>query len=105
MDLLNSKMWMMPVVEPRDKSMVVPRLVRSIETTDGATKETIMRSVEQNVALLPKVYEALSKMDQFAFTFSMQSQLAAELLTNPAFNACDEQIVALKQGRYKYRVC
>lgn len=95
---ITSKMWMMPVVEPRDKSMVVPRLVKSIEETDGPVKEEVMHSVEKNVALLPKIYEALTKMDQFAFTFSMQSQLAADLITNPDFNACDEQIIALKQG-------
>ena len=42
--------------------------------------------------------QALIKMDQFAFTFSMQAQLAADLVTNPDFNANDEQLIALKQG-------
>ena len=95
---INSKMWMMPVVEPRDKSLIVPRLVRCIESTEGETKERVMRAVEQNIALLPKIYEALIKMDQFAFTFSMQAQLATDLTTNPEFSANEEQMIALKQG-------
>lgn len=95
---INSKMWMMPIVEPRDKSLVIPRLVRSIESTEGETKEHVMGAVENNIGILPKVYEALIKMDQFSFTFSMQAQLAADLITNPDFNANDEQLIALKQG-------
>ena len=95
---ITSKMWMMPVVEPRDKNLVVPRLMSCIEKTEGAVKDEVMHAVEHNIALLPKVYEALIKMDQFAFTFSMQAQLATDLITNPDFNASDEQMLALKQG-------
>merc|ERR1711935_681032 len=43
-------------------------------------------------------YEALIKMDTFAFTFEMQSQLAADLVLDPEFNASDEQIKSLKEG-------
>jgi SAM-dependent methyltransferase len=97
---ITSKMWMMPVVEPRDKSLVIPRLVRCIEASpSGPTKEKVMKAIEENVALLPKVYEALIKMDQFAFTFSMQAQLATDLITNPDFDANEDQLIALKQGK------
>jgi hypothetical protein len=58
-----------------------------------------MKAIEENVALLPKVYEALIKMDQFAFTFSMQAQLATDLITNPDFDANEDQLIALKQGK------
>merc|ERR1712183_1173323 len=36
--------------------------------------------------------------DQFAFTFEMQSQLAADLVLDPDFVGNDEQITALKEG-------
>lgn len=98
---IGSKMWMMPVVEPRDKTLVIPRLVRAIETTEGNTREKVKQAVEQNVSLLSKVYEVLNKMDQFAFTFSMQAQLAADLITNPDFNGNEEQLIALKRGEKK----
>jgi SAM-dependent methyltransferase len=97
---ITSKMWMMPVVEPRDKSLVIPRLVRCIEASpSGPVKDKVMKAIEENVALLPKVYEALIKMDQFAFSFSMQAQLATDLITNPDFDANDDQLIALKQGK------
>ena len=88
----------MPKVEPRDKNLVIPRLVRSIEETKGEVREEVVQAVETNVALLPKIYEVLIKMDQFSFTFSMQAQLASDLITNPDFKANDEQMTALKQG-------
>jgi len=96
---ISSKMWMMPVVEPRDKSLITPRLVRCVDSTEGETKQTVMNALEQNIALLPNIYEALIKMDQFTFTFSMQAQLATDLITNPDFTGSEEQIIALKQGR------
>lgn len=95
---INSRMWMMPVVEPRDKNLVVPRIVRCIEETEGETQKQIIESVDKNLALLPNVFQTLIKMDQFAFTFSMQAQLATDLITNPDFEANDEQLLALKQG-------
>jgi SAM-dependent methyltransferase len=92
---INSRMWMLPTMEERDKQLVVPRLGRAYKKVkDPRRKEAIADHVE----LLPKVYEALIKMDQFAFTFEMQSQLAADLVLDPDFTANDEQIVALKQG-------
>jgi len=93
---INSRMWMMPVLEDRDKQLVIPRLARAYTM---APSEEQKRAVGDHIALLPKVYEALIKMDQFAFTFSMQSQLAADLVMDPDFNGNDEQIAALKQGK------
>lgn len=93
---INSKMWMMPTLEDRDKKLVVPRLARGYKR---AISEQKKKAVAENVVLLPKIYEALVKMDQFAFTFSMQSQLAADLVMDPDFNGNDEQIAALRQGK------
>ena len=45
---------------------------------------------------LPKVYASLIKMDQFAFTFGMQAQLAADLVGDPRFDGNDAQIANLK---------
>jgi hypothetical protein len=94
---IKSRMWMMPTLEERDKQLVVPRLARAYERTTSSEKKT---AVQDHVALLPTIYEALVKMDQFAFTFSMQSQLAADLVLDPDFNGGEEQITALKQGTY-----
>ena len=41
-------------------------------------------------------------MDTFAFTFEMQSQLAADLVLDPDFNASDEQINSLKEGTHVF---
>ena len=84
---INSKMWM------------IPRLIRCIETAEASTRSTVLAAVEKNVQYLPKIYEALIKMDQFAFTFSMQAQLAADLISNLEFEGKEEQIIALKQGK------
>lgn len=92
---IKSKMWMMPTLEERDKQLVVPRLARAYERS---TSEQKKKAVQDHIALLPTIYEALIKMDQFAFTFSMQSQLAADLILDPDFNGGEEQITALKQG-------
>jgi SAM-dependent methyltransferase len=93
---MNSKMWMMPTLEDRDKQLVVPRLARAYTK---AKTDVQKQAVAENLKLLPKVYEALIKMDQFTFTFQMQSQLAAELILDPDFNGNDEQIIALKEGK------
>lgn len=92
---IKSKMWMLPTMEDRDKKLVAPRLARGFNTASQENKSAI----SGNLPLLPKVYEALIKMDQFAFTFQSQSQLAADLVLDPKFNANDEQIKALKQGK------
>eukprot|EP00529_Nitzschia_sp_RCC80_P016511 CAMPEP_0113496322 /NCGR_PEP_ID=MMETSP0014_2-20120614/30062_1 /TAXON_ID=2857 /ORGANISM="Nitzschia sp." /LENGTH=678 /DNA_ID=CAMNT_0000390241 /DNA_START=42 /DNA_END=2078 /DNA_ORIENTATION=- /assembly_acc=CAM_ASM_000159 len=92
---INSRMWMLPTMEDRDKKLVVPRLGRAYKVMKtNEQKDTIV----DNLSLLPKIYEALIKMDQFAFTFQMQSQLAADLVLDEDFTASDEQILALKQG-------
>ena len=91
---IRSKMWMFPVMEDRDKKLVAPRLARGFEKATDENRSAIRR----NLALLPKVYEALIKMDQFAFSFQSQSQLAADLILDPKFTANDQQIRALKQG-------
>ena len=92
---IKSKMWMMPTMEERDKQLVVPRLARAYTR---ATSPLIKDTIKSNIAKLPKIYESLVKMDQFAFTFQMQSQLAADLVINPMFNGNDDQLTALKQG-------
>jgi hypothetical protein len=38
-------------------------------------------------------------MDQFAFTFSMQAQLAADLVGDPDFTGSDIQINNMKMGK------
>lgn len=96
---INSRMWMLPTMEDRDKQLVVPRLGRAYKLSKKPTRDAIT----DHIALLPKIYEALIKMDQFAFTFEMQSQLAADLVLDPDFDANDEQIVALKQGKFYMR--
>ncbi|CAJ1904786.1 unnamed protein product [Cylindrotheca closterium] len=92
---ISSKMWMLPTMEDRDKKLTAPRLARGFQK---ATSEEKKSSIAANLALLPKVYEALIKMDQFSFTFQAQSQLAADLILDPDFTANEEQMKALKQG-------
>ena len=92
---ISSRMWMLPVMEDRDKQLVSPRLGRAYSRVSSVQKDAIV----DHISLLPKIYEALIKMDQFAFTFEMQSQLAADLVLDPDFNANDEQMIALKQGK------
>lgn len=92
---INSKMWMLPTMEDRDKKLVVPRLGRSYSLTKNPERKGAIRD---HIQYLPKIYEALIKMDTFAFTFQMQSQLAADLVLDPDFDANDEQIKALKEG-------
>ena len=94
---INSRMWMLPTMESRDKKLIVPRLARSYQKSKS---EDVKLAMADNVATLATIYESLIKMDQFAFTFQMQSQLAADLVCDPDFSASEEQIVALKQGRY-----
>lgn len=92
---INSLTWMLPVVESRDKSLVVPRLARVYQLTSD---ESIRSAIEQNIQLLPNLYEILFKMDQFAFTFGMQAQLACDLISDPDFAANAEQLQALREG-------
>lgn len=90
-----SKMWLLPTLEERDKQLLAPRLARVYKTISD---DKITQAVLKNVEKLPKIYESLIKMDQFAFTFGMQAQLATDLITDPGFNGNDEQILALKMG-------
>lgn len=92
---INSRMWMLPTMEERDKRLVVPRLGRSYSLLKSSERK---EAINDNIQYLPKIYEALIKMDTFAFTFEMQSALAADLVLDPGFNANDEQIKALKEG-------
>lgn len=92
---LGSVCWMLPVLEERDKSLLLPRLTRIYESTDDGL---VQQAIERNIPKLPAVYEVLVKMDTFAFTFSMQAQLASDLISDPKFEANEEQILALKQG-------
>ena len=94
---ISSKMWMIPTLESRDKKLVTPRIARAyLKAHDEETKDALVGKV----VLLPKVYEALIKMDQFAFNFLSQSQLATDLILDPDFDANDEQIKSLKQGEF-----
>ena len=90
-----SKMWMLPVMEERDKLLVTPRLRRAYEY---ATTDEEREAIEQNVQHLPSIYESLIKMDQFSFTFSMQAQLAVDLVADEDFNGNEDQLLALSQG-------
>eukprot|EP00545_Synedropsis_sp_CCMP1620_P013652 CAMPEP_0119010542 /NCGR_PEP_ID=MMETSP1176-20130426/5081_1 /TAXON_ID=265551 /ORGANISM="Synedropsis recta cf, Strain CCMP1620" /LENGTH=592 /DNA_ID=CAMNT_0006963217 /DNA_START=491 /DNA_END=2269 /DNA_ORIENTATION=+ len=87
-----SRMWMLPTMESRDKILVAPRLKRAFEQIPQPDY------LGQQVEFLPAVYESLIKMDQFSFTFSMQAQLAVDLVSDPDFNANDDQVAAMKQG-------
>jgi len=91
----SSKMWMLQTVEERDKKMLAPRLARAFQlSTSGTDKEAMARNVDK----IPTVYDALIKMDTFAFPFNLQSQLASYLVADPGFEANDEQIKAMKMG-------
>jgi hypothetical protein len=91
----NSLMWVMPTLELRDKTLLAPRLSRAYQV---ARNDEERAALERNVQTLPAIYQCLLKMDTFAFGFNLQSQLAADLVIDPSFNANEEQIVALKQG-------
>lgn len=95
-----TKMWVLPVLEERDKQLLAPRLARIYLQKMHDPKHRM--SVESKVELLPKVYGVLVKMDQFSFSFSMQAQLAADLIADPDFNANDLQIRALKMGKLRH---
>ncbi len=92
---IKSKMWMLPTLEDRDKKLVVPRLARAY---DALQTEEAKKKMLQHFDALPKIYSSLIRMDQFAFTFSMQAQLAADLLGDPDFDGNDEQIKNMKMG-------
>lgn len=98
---IDSRMWMLPTMEDRDKRLVVPRLGRSYSLLQSSARKD---AINENIQYLPKIYEALIKMDTFAFTFEMQSQLAADLVLDPDFNANDEQIKSLKEGMSTLRM-
>jgi len=92
---IKSKMWMLPTLEDRDKKLVTPRLARAYEALDTEEeKERMLGHFDS----LPKIYASLIKMDQFAFTFSMQAQLAADLMGDPDFTGSDIQINNMKMG-------
>lgn len=91
----SSKMWLLPTVQDRDKQLLAPRMAR---VYNALGTEEAKNSFIGNIDLLPGIYETLIKMDQFAFTFSMQAQLATDLITDPNFDGNDEQMLALKMG-------
>eukprot|EP00804_Cyclotella_cryptica_P012134 CCRYP_009837-RA/>CCRYP_009837-RA protein AED:0.25 eAED:0.25 QI:196/1/0.66/1/1/1/3/0/469 len=92
---INSRLWMLPTLETRDKKLVTPRLARAYEMLETDDEKERML---QHFDSLPKIYESLIKMDQFAFTFSMQAQLAANLVGDPDFTGNDIQINNMKMG-------
>lgn len=94
-----SKMWLLPTLEERDKQLLAPRLARVYK---AISDDKVIEAMLNNVDKLPKIYESLIKMDQFAFPFGMQAQLATDLITDPAFNGNEKQIAALKMGKPLY---
>ena len=93
---IGSLCWMLPTLEDRDKGLVVPRLARALETANDP--KTLKDTIQKNIDHLPKIYEVLARMDQFAFTFNMQSQMAADLVCDADFEANEEQVMSLKEG-------
>lgn len=91
-----SLMWMTPTMEIRDKMLITPRLARIYQHFEG--QEERQQKLQEGLEYMPRVYESLIKMDQFAFPFNLQARLAADLITDPDFNANDDQINALKMG-------
>ena len=89
---IKSFMWIMPTLEDRDKKLVAPRIARSFLHYNNDDY------LIQQMQYLPKIYDVLIKMDQFAFPFNLQAQLASDLITDRDFNANDHQLTALKMG-------
>lgn len=75
---------------------MAPRLARAFTYFNGQPER--QKNLQQNVDTLSDVYEALIKMDQFAFPFDLQANLAVDLVTDPDFHASEEQMDALKMG-------
>jgi len=94
-EFIKSRLWMMPALEDRDKKLVAPRLARAYEALHAQEDKDRMM---QHFDSLPKIYASLIKMDQFAFTFSMQAQLAADLMGDPGFEGNDLQVNNMKMG-------
>jgi hypothetical protein len=92
---IQSLTWMLPSMEQRDKDLVVPRLARAYETVENAA---VRSAIARNIPKLPGVYQALSKMDQYAFTHNMQAQLATDLVCDPDFGGTEEELLALREG-------
>eukprot|EP00977_Amphora_coffeiformis_P007380 scaffold1595_cov171-Amphora_coffeaeformis.AAC.21 len=92
---IQSLCWMLPGLEQRDKDLIVPRLARVFETAED---DAIRSAIERNVQKLPSIYEALQKMDRFEFSFTMQAQLATDLVCDPDFGGTEEELLALRQG-------
>lgn len=92
---IKSRLWMLPTLEDRDKKLVAPRLARAYDALSSQEDKDRMIT---HFNSLPSIYASLIKMDQFAFTFSMQAQLAADLLGDPDFDGNDLQINNMKMG-------
>ena len=94
----STKLWLTPVMESRDKELVAARLGAIYKSNVSNERK---QALSDNIDTLPKIYECLIKMDQFAFPFGLQAELAANLVSDPSFVANDEQILALRQGKPK----
>lgn len=92
---VRSRLWTMPTLEDRDKKLVAPRLARAYESLSTSEEKELMI---HHIDALSRVYASLIKMDQFAFTFSMQAQLAADLVGDTKFTGNEVQIANLKMG-------
>lgn len=91
-----SRLWMTPVLEDRDKMLFTPRIAKVYEHFKDQTEK--QKKLEEKLEFLPQIYDNLIRMDQFAFPFDLQARLAADLVTDPDFVANDEQMNALKMG-------
>merc|ERR1711957_209093 len=89
------QMALQPTLDERDKVLLAPRLGRAWKLAE--TEEQRSRILE-NVETLPAIYESLIKMDQFAFPFQLQAQLATNLCTDIDFVGNEVQIENLKMG-------
>jgi SAM-dependent methyltransferase len=114
-----AKLYMSPTMEDRDKQLLAPRLVRlyknmrkrrmekmgmeSNSINNGSTTRNENESdneeiLPKNLKLLPEIYKILIKMDQFAFPFNLQAQLATDLIGNSRFTGSEIQLLALSRG-------
>ena len=93
----SSKLWLTPTLESRDKELVSASLA-SIYKSNVSNDRKL--AATNKMDYLPKIYEYLIKMDQFAFPFNLQAELACNLISEPSFVANDQQIDALRSGKF-----
>jgi hypothetical protein len=117
-----AKLYMTPTMEDRDKQLLAPRLARlyknmrkirmemessdinDINSSSSSSSSSIRNecdneeTIPRNLKLLPEIYKILIRMDQFAFPFNLQAQLAADLIGSSRFTGSEIQLLALSRG-------